>query len=89
MEVGVVDLSEAEQLGGVGQREEVVDLDAEGLGQLGEVVAPTPGAEDLEEPGEAADRGLGERHVAGDAVARSWPWGAPASASAGWPVMMA
>ena len=65
LEVGFLDGGEAEELGGVDEREEVVDLEAELVGELGEVFAAADRDEDLEEAGETADGRVGQRLLAG------------------------
>ena len=65
LEVGVVDRGEAEEFGGVDEGEQVVDLEVELFGELGEVFAAADGDEDLEEAGEAADGRVREGLLAG------------------------
>ncbi len=58
LEVGVIDLGQPEHLGGVDERQEVVDLEGQIVGEFRQILAPAVGDEDLEKTGHAADGGL-------------------------------
>ena len=52
-----------EHLRGVDQGEQVVDLERQLVGELGQILAPAVGDQDLEKTGHAAHTGLGQRGV--------------------------
>ncbi len=54
---------QAEHLGRVDQRQQVVDLEVEVVGQPGQPVLPAARGQDLQQTGQAARRDLGERHL--------------------------
>ena len=58
-QVGVVHLGQAQDLGGVDEGEQVVDLESQLVGQLGQVLPFAVGDQDLEQAGHAAHAGLG------------------------------
>ena len=54
-DLSMVDVGEAEQSAGVDEREQVVDLEREVVGEVGEVGGAAGGVQDLGEPGEAVN----------------------------------
>ncbi len=69
LEVGVVDLGRAQQLGGVDRGQQVVHLEGQLVGELGQVLEPAPGVEDLEQTGHTAHVGRRKRRVGGRSLA--------------------
>ena len=66
LEVGILDGGKAEQLGGVDDREEVVDFEGQLVGEFRKVLATAVGGEDLEQSRHAADGGDRQRCLVGD-----------------------
>jgi hypothetical protein len=52
-----------QQVGGVGQRQQVVDLEAEVVGELGEAVPAAASGEDLKQAGQSAGADIGQRRA--------------------------
>jgi hypothetical protein len=65
LDVRTVDPGEREHDGGVGQRQQVVDLEGEVVGDLREAVPAAAGGEDFEQPGQPARADVGQRRVDG------------------------
>jgi len=66
LDVGIGDRGEAEHLGGVDEREQVVDLERQVLRELGQVVPAASLVEDLQQAGQFADAGAGSGRSVGD-----------------------
>ena len=65
LDVRAVDAGEREHDGRVGQREQVVDLEAEVVGDLREAVPAAAGGENFEQSGQPAGADVGQRCVDG------------------------
>ena len=87
LDVGVGHLGKAEHLRRVDERQQVVDLEGEQTGQLGQVVAAAAAVQDLQEPGQPAHAGVGQGEVGGRSQARVRPRGDGAR-SVALPVMI-
>jgi hypothetical protein len=63
LQIRVFHLGQPQQDGRVDQWQQVIDLEAEVVGQLGQAIAPAARGEDLQQPGQPAGRHPRQRHV--------------------------